>query len=87
MQRPAFILADEPAASLSPDRRGCDGSVAQRRAGKGLSLLMISHRLDHMLQFSDRILRLAQGQIALDLPTAPADAAGLRRFFDRQEPS
>ena len=86
MQRPAFILADEPDASLDPQT---GEEVMALLLGlvreKGLSLLMISHRLEHTLQFSDRILGLAQGRIALDLPTAQADAAGLRRFFDHQE--
>jgi phosphonate transport system ATP-binding protein len=86
MQRPAFILADEPDASLDPQT---GEEVMALLLGlvreKGLSLLMISHRLEHTLQFSDRILGLAQGRIALDLPTAEADATGLRRFFDHQE--
>jgi phosphonate transport system ATP-binding protein len=86
MQRPAFILADEPDASLDPQT---GEEVMALLLGlvreKGLSLLMISHRLEHTLQFSDRILGLAQGRIALDLPTAQADSAGLRRFFDHQE--
>jgi phosphonate transport system ATP-binding protein len=86
MQRPALILADEPDASLDPQT---GEEVMALLLGlvreKGLSLLMISHRLEHTLQFSDRILGLAQGRIALDLPTAQADAAGLRRFFDHQE--
>ena len=88
MQRPAFILADEPDASLDPQT---GEEVMALLLGlvreKGLSLLMISHRLEHTLAFSDRILGLAQGRIALDLPTADADAAGLRRFFDHQEAS
>ena len=86
MQRPAFILADEPDASLDPQT---GEEVMALLLGlvreKGLSLLMISHRLEHTLQFSDRILGLAQGRIALDLTTADADSAGLRRFFDHQE--
>lgn len=85
MQRPAFILADEPDASLDPQT---GEEVMALLLGlvreKGLSLLMISHRLEHTIQFSDRILGLAQGRIALDLPTAQADAAGLRRFFDHE---
>jgi phosphonate transport system ATP-binding protein len=88
MQRPAFILADEPDASLDPQT---GEEVMALLLGlvreKGLSLLMISHRLEHTLAFSDRILGLAQGRIALDLTTADADAAGLRRFFDHQEAS
>ena len=86
MQRPAFILADEPDASLDP-QTGEEvmalllGLVRQ----DGLSLLMISHRLEHTLRFSDRILGLSQGRITLDLPTAQANATDLRRFFDHPE--
>lgn len=86
MQRPAFILADEPDASLDP-QTGHEvmslllGLVRQQ----GLSLLVISHRLEHTLAFSDRILGLAQGRIALDIPTALANAAGLRHFFEQGE--
>lgn len=85
MQRPAFILADEPDASLDP-QTGQEvmelllGLVRQ----DGLSLLVISHRLEHTLAYSDRILGLQQGRIALDLPTADANAAALRRFFDHE---
>jgi phosphonate transport system ATP-binding protein len=86
MQRPAFILADEPDASLDP-RTGEEvmALLLQLVREKGLSLLVISHRLEHTLQFSDRILGLAGGRIALDLATKRADAAGLRHFFDRAE--
>ena len=86
MQRPAFILADEPDASLDPQT---GEEVMALLLGlvreKGLSLLMISHRLEHTLEFSDRILGLAEGRIALDLPTRRATAAGLRHFFDHKE--
>jgi phosphonate transport system ATP-binding protein len=83
MQRPEFILADEPDASLDP-QTGQEvmelllGLVRQ----DGLSLLVISHRMEHALAYSDRILGLAQGRVALDRPTPGTDAAMLRRFFD-----
>jgi phosphonate transport system ATP-binding protein len=86
MQRPAFILADEPDASLDP-QTGEEvmalllGLVRQ----DGLSLLMISHRLEHTLRFSDRILGLTQGRITLDQPTALANVTDLRRFFEHPE--
>lgn len=85
MQRPAFILADEPDASLDPQS---GQEVMELLSGlvraDGLTLLVISHRLEHTLGFSDRILGLAQGRIALDQPTAHASAASLRRFFDHE---
>ena len=86
MQRPEFILADEPDASLDP-QTGQEvmelllGLVRQ----DGLPLLVISHRLEHTLAFSDRILGLAQGRVALDRPTPGTEAALLRRFFDHEE--
>jgi phosphonate transport system ATP-binding protein len=87
MQRPAFILADEPDASLDPQS---GQEVMELLSGlvraDGLTLLVISHRIEHTLGYSDRILGLAQGRIALDQPTDQATAAGLRRFFDHEEP-
>jgi ABC-type phosphate/phosphonate transport system ATPase subunit len=35
------------------------------------------------MEFSDRIIGLAGGQITLDVATGAADSAQLRRFFDR----
>lgn len=86
MQRPSFILADEPDASLDPQT---GEEVMSLLLGlvreSGLSLLVISHRLEHTLRFSDRILGLASGRIALDLATRRADEAGLRQFFDHAD--
>ena len=85
MQRPAFILADEPDASLDPQT---GQEVMQLLLNlvrqDGLSLLVISHRMEHTLAYSDRILGLSQGRIALDQTTARATPASLRHFFDHQ---
>jgi phosphonate transport system ATP-binding protein len=86
MQRPRFILADEPDASLDPQTGEEVMSLLLNLVrDDGLSLLVISHRLEHTLRFSDRILGLQNGRIALDTVTARADAAGLRHFFDHAE--
>lgn len=83
MQRPDFILADEPDASLDPQTgQEVMELLLNLVRQDGLSLLVISHRLEHTLAYSDRILGLAQGQITLDQPTKSAEAAVLRRFFD-----
>ena len=83
MQRPAFILADEPDASLDPQTGEEVMALLQSLVrDDGLSLLVISHRLEHTLRYSDRILGLAEGRITLDLPTSRASATGLRQFFD-----
>jgi phosphonate transport system ATP-binding protein len=83
MQRPRFILADEPDASLDPQTGEEVMSLLLTLVrDAGLSLLVISHRLEHTLRFSDRILGLQNGRIALDTTTARATAMGLRQFFD-----
>ena len=51
---------------------------------EGLTLVVISHRLEHTLGYSDRILGLSQGRISLDTATRQADAASLRHFFDHE---
>jgi phosphonate transport system ATP-binding protein len=86
MQRPAFILADEPDASLDPQTGEEVMSLLRNLVREErLSLLVISHRLEHALRFSDRILGLANGRIALDLATPQATATSLRQFFDHEE--
>jgi phosphonate transport system ATP-binding protein len=86
MQRPSVILADEPDASLDPQTGEEVMSLLRNLVrDDGLSLLVISHRLEHTLRFSDRILGLADGRIALDLPTSRANPISLRRFFDQPE--
>lgn len=86
MQRPRIILADEPDASLDPQSgeevmRLLSGLARQ----DGLTLIIISHRMEHTLEFSDHILGLQQGKIVMDRPTPGTDAALLRRFFEHQE--
>lgn len=84
MQRPELVLADEPDASLDPQSGEDVMRLLSNLARQdGLTLIVISHRLEHTLQFSDRIIGLAGGKVTLDLPTATADPNQLRRFFDK----
>lgn len=84
MQRPELVLADEPDASLDP-RAGQElmQLLYGLAHGKGLALIVISHRIEHTLRFSDRIIGLADGLVTLDLKTGDARADELRAFFDR----
>ena len=85
MQRPRLILADEPDASLDP-QSGLEVMrlLSDLARQDGLTLVVISHRMEHTLEFSDHILGLQQGRIVMDGPTAGTDAAQLRRFFEHQ---
>jgi phosphonate transport system ATP-binding protein len=83
MQRPRLILADEPDASLDPQTgEEVMSLLLDLVRDGGISLLVISHRLEHTLRYSDRILGLSNGRIALDTLTTRASATSLRQFFD-----
>jgi phosphonate transport system ATP-binding protein len=83
MQRPQIILADEPDASLDPQSGEEIMDLLYRLArDKGLTLIVISHRLEHTIRYSDRIVGLADGVVALDRPSRLVDGAQLRAFFE-----
>ena len=86
MQEPRIILADEPDASLDPQSgQEVMRLLADLARQDGLTLIIISHRMEHTLEFSDHILGLQQGRIVMDRPTRGVDAALLRRFFEHQD--
>lgn len=84
MQRPGFVLADEPDASLDPRAGRALMELLHGLAhDQGLGLVVISHRIEHTLRFSDRIIGLAGGIVTLDLETRSANAEQLSAFFDK----
>jgi phosphonate transport system ATP-binding protein len=85
MQRPELILADEPDASLDP-RSGEEvmGLLYNLARDKGVTLVVISHRIEHTIRYSDRIVGLAEGKIILDMPSSAAHASNLLAFFKRE---
>jgi phosphonate transport system ATP-binding protein len=88
MQRPEFILADEPDASLDP-RSGMEVMellMALARQGRR-NLVTISHRIEHTMRYSDRIIGLEAGRISLDCASHAATPAMLGAFFTEPEPA
>lgn len=83
MQRPQLVIADEPDASLDP-RSGAEVMELLLSLSReaGLTLVFVSHHMDHAVRFSDRIVGLAHGGVALDAPSRDTDPRGLRRFFE-----
>lgn len=83
MQRPRFLVADEPAASLDPvSGDEVMGVFADLVAQDGLTLLFTSHDLTHALRYAHRVIALHQGRIALDTLTQQTDAVALRALYE-----
>ena len=82
MQRPALLLADEPAASLDP---GAGDEVMalfhDLTARRGITRVFTSHNLHHARAYADRIIALADGAIVIDRPAAQLAEADLRGLY------
>lgn len=68
--KPRVLILDEPTAGLDP--RGRTDILARLRAWQaetGATLILVSHHLDEMAPMVDRVILLADGEIAVDGPT------------------
>ena len=82
LQRPEVIIADEPDASLDPVA-GAEVMRLLFRLGRerDATLIFVSHHMDHALRFSDRIIGLRDGRVALDVASTRITLAELGDFF------
>jgi phosphonate transport system ATP-binding protein len=83
MQRPKLLMADEPAASLDPS---AGDEVMQLFLElcreEELTLVFVSHNLEHALQYGDRILGLRDGRLELNTPAHQESISSLRGLYD-----
>ena len=82
MQRPELVIADEPDASLDP-KSGEEvmETLAALASERKATLIFVSHRMEHAIRFSDRIVGLGGGRVALDKPSHTVSETELARFF------
>ena len=74
------ILLDEPTSVL--ERADIEILFARVRALKArASFVFVSHRLDEVLELSDRIYVMKDGAVVADLPSADADVHMLHRLM------
>ncbi len=67
MQRPAFMMADEPVASLDPKvGREVMELFIDLIQSANITLLYVSHDLDHALRYSDQLLALCRGRLVMN---------------------
>ncbi|WP_202981884.1 phosphonate ABC transporter ATP-binding protein [Roseobacter cerasinus] len=81
--QPRILIADEPTASLDPaageDVMDLFFDLARQ---EGVTVIFISHNIDHALKYGDRILGLANGGMPLDARAASLNAEQLRGLYD-----
>jgi ABC-type branched-subunit amino acid transport system ATPase component len=68
--RPKLLLLDEPAAGLDSDASLALGKELQRIADRGVSILLVDHDMDLVLEVCERISVLNFGTLIASGPTA-----------------
>ena len=81
--QPKILIADEPTASLDPaageDVMDLFFDLARQ---EGVTVIFISHNIDHALRYGDRVLGLANGGMPLDARASRLSAEELRGLYD-----
>ncbi|MDX2270840.1 MAG: ABC transporter ATP-binding protein [Cyanobacteriota bacterium] len=74
-----LLILDEPTAVLTPQETHQLFTTLRRLTAEGLSIILISHKLQEVMQVSDRIVVLRAGRVVADVDTSsttPEQLAG-----------
>src|SRR4051794_22164676 len=75
------LILDEPTASLPHREADLLLSSIRRLASQGLTIVLITHRLDEILKVCDRVTALRDGELVGVYPVVELDEAGLVRLI------
>ncbi len=75
------LILDEPTAVLTPLESAALFVTLKQMVGQGLSIIFISHKLDEVLQISDRIAVLRAGKLVAECATADATKPQLAQWM------
>ncbi len=64
---PEFLVLDEPAAGLDPGgRRAILGGIREYGKESGTSVILVSHSMEDMASYCDRIVVMSEGRVIMD---------------------
>jgi len=67
-----LVMFDEPTAALGVKQTRATLDLVRRVASQGVSVILISHRLDEVFAVAHRVVALRLGRVTLDTPVAQA---------------
>lgn len=80
---PKILFADEPCASLDPSAGEDVMDLFFKLArDEGVTVVFVSHNIEHALRYGDRVLGLAEGRMQLDAAAASLSKSDLRGLYD-----
>lgn len=82
VSEPSILLCDEPLISLDLNHQGeVSGLVAQRSRSHGTAVLFVTHDINPVLSFTDRVLYLAAGSYCVGSPDQVLRSTVLSRLY------
>lgn len=78
---PDVLILDEPTSQLDPQGSKDVFNVISQLTGKGMTIILVEHKMEQLAQYTDRILLLHQGrQVALESPEKIFSRSDLKDF-------
>jgi ABC-type sugar transport system ATPase subunit len=72
-ERPKLIIMDEPTAALGVQEQRKVLDLIRTLKGQGITILVISHNLEHVFEVCERIIVLRAGQVEAIVQTSEVD--------------
>ena len=80
-----ILILDEPTAVLTPQESLELSKVVRSLKAEGKSAIFITHKMEEVTLFSDRVMVLRKGRVAAETPTASTTPAELARLMVGRE--
>jgi phosphonate transport system ATP-binding protein len=82
MQRPQLMMADEPVASLDPKvGREVMELFVELISKENITLVYVSHDLDHAMHYSEKMLGLRSGKLVIEGKTSDFTKRDLNAIY------
>ncbi|MDQ2873130.1 MAG: ATP-binding cassette domain-containing protein, partial [Candidatus Eremiobacteraeota bacterium] len=76
---PAVLLLDEPTAALAPAEIAAFFGTIERLASRGTAVLIVTHKLQEVIAYSNRVSVMRSGKIVARFDTAHTDVSEIAR--------
>jgi ABC-type uncharacterized transport system ATPase subunit len=76
-----LLILDEPTAVLTPQEVDELFLIVRQLVGEGLAVVIITHKLDEVMAFADRVVVMRQGRLVGETKPSQTDQAGLAKMM------
>lgn len=80
-----ILILDEPTAVLTPGEAADLNRVIKTMKNEGKGAIFITHKMEEVMEFSDRVMVLRQGKVTAEKPTGATDPRDLAKLMVGRE--